>query len=146
MMRIAFIHQGLAPLPELEAYTRFFESRGHQTFICKQKQQPGVKPDVEWHFMGLGGERLFKGTKLIHEYASASVPALARLKDNVKRWFNKTPDFRIFLNDTVRRSIGFDDNIPFGYRDMGINVDTINNSVGTEKRFDFIYPGSVEPY
>jgi hypothetical protein len=145
-MRIAFIHQGRAPLPELEAYTRFFESRGHETFICKKNQEAGFRPDVEWHFMGLGGERFFKGTTLIHEYASASVPALATLKDNVKRWINKKPDFRIYLNDSVRQSIGYHDNIPFGYRDMGINIDAINNSFSTEKRFDFIYPGSVEPF
>ncbi|HSB94043.1 MAG TPA: hypothetical protein VLC28_13050 [Flavitalea sp.] len=145
-MRIAFIHQGLAHLPELEAYTRFFESRGHQTFIGKQSQQPPFKPDVEWHFMGMGGARMFPGTKLIHEYASASVPVLAHLKDNVKRWFNSKPDFRIFLNDQVRKSIGFNDSIPFGYRDMGIDIDGIENDHEEKKCFDFIYPGSVEPY
>src|SRR6478736_3865947 len=117
-MRIAFIHQGLAPLPELEAYTMFFESRGHQTCICTGNLKPDFEPEVEWHFMGFGGGRMFPGTKLIHEYASASVPSLASLKDNIKRWFNKTPDFRIYLNPAVRQLLGFTDTIPFGYRDM----------------------------
>jgi len=145
-MRIAFIHQGRALLPELEAYTRFFESRGHETIIYRDNQKPDFRPDVEWHFMGVGGKRLYSGTKLIHEYASASVPALATLKDNVKRWINTKPDYRIFLNDAVRQSIGFNDSIPFGYRDMGIDIDVINNGDQVEKRYDFIYPGSVEPY
>jgi hypothetical protein len=145
-MRIAFIHQGLAALPELEAYARFFNSRGQETFIIKKGESPLLNVDVEWHLMGLGGRRIFSNSILIHEYASASVPEFAAAKDLCKRWFNSTPDFRIYLNQSVRKALGFNDDIPFGFRDMGINFDAIREDADLGKTFDFIYPGSVQPY
>jgi len=145
-MHIAFIHQGQAMLPELEAYRSFFKSRGHTISMVTKQNNPVIPVDVEWHFMGFGGKRLFPGSVLIHEYASASVPPFSSGKDLLKRRLNAKPDFRIFQNELVRKLLGFHDRIPFGFREMGVNLDQVRNLPQSPKEVDFIYPGTLAPY
>jgi hypothetical protein len=96
-MKITFIHTNKAFLPEIGAYRDFFSTFGVDT-ATGSYDDPGARPDVEWHFMGTRRRRLWKNTLVIHEYASASVPPLRGIKDLLKRWYNATPDYRLFLN------------------------------------------------
>ncbi len=142
-MKITFIHTNKAFLPEMDAYRHFFSTCGVETSTGNY-DHIAVKPDVEWHFMGMHRRRKWKDTLVIHEYASASVPPFRVIKDQLKRWTNSTPGFRLFLNRYVQQQLGFNDNVPFGFRDMGLAAGTIGLPPGDiEKHYDFIYTGSV---
>lgn len=143
-MRIAFIHPGRAILPGLEAYLQFFPRYNIETTVCVAGSESIPEADVEWHFMGTGGKRTGSGALLIHEYASASVPPLAKAKDRLKKMLNATPDFRIYLNEYVKQRLDFTDLVPYGYRDVG--VDKTDLSEHLNKQYDFILPGSLYPY
>ncbi len=143
-MLIVFFHPGKAILPEIAAYQHYFNALGWDVIVAQPDDQIPMHIDVEWHFMGTGGTRRRPGSLLIHEYASASVPPFTSIKDSCKRLFNSTPSIRMFLNEYVRKKISFDDDIPFCYRDMGIDESFLNTQHNaTRKDFDFIHCGSI---
>lgn len=138
-MLIAFTHTFKAFLPEIDAYRQFFEQYGIETTVVRPEQVESLKPEVEWRFMGLHLSRS-KAPALIHEYASASLPPLRDAKDFIKERFNVIPAFRLFLNKYVQSRFDFGDEVPYGFRDMGIKPPTITPG---KKLYDFIYVGSV---
>ncbi|HRP57955.1 glycosyltransferase [Agriterribacter sp.] len=142
-MTIAFIHNNRAFLPEIEAYVSFFSAHpGILTRVSRQSSLHNTPADVEWYFMGTQVRRS-KNAVVVHEYASASVPPLATLRNIIKRNINCLPDYRIFYSEYVRRQFDFRDNIPFGLRGHGImNSDPASERTG--KRYDFIYVGSID--
>jgi glycosyltransferase involved in cell wall biosynthesis len=143
-MRIAFIHPHKAFLPEIDAYTDFFSTHGIKTEVSDPKNYPRIKADVEWHFMGKDSGKARENVIKIHEYTSASVEPLGKWKNIAKRWVNTKPAFRLFLNEYVKNAMGFRDNIPFGFRDMGITDSFLKPAAkGINKEYDFIYTGSV---
>jgi hypothetical protein len=139
-MTIAFIHPHKAFLPEVDAYRDFFSSCNIETIVEKADEKNKINADVEWHFMGTDNEAKKNGVIKIHEYASASLPPLRKLKDFIKKTVTTKPDFRLFLNNYVRLQLNFNDAIPFGFRDMGIYFSNINLQEAT---YDFIYCGSA---
>jgi hypothetical protein len=143
-MMIAFIHSGKAFLPEIGAYSSFFARHGIDSTVIMPGNPLPEQVDVEWHFMGTQIKRLIKNSIIIHEYASASLPPLQFLKDRVKKIVNVKPHFRIFLNEYVKQRLNFGDDIPFGFRDMGINKSLLATApANNQKEYDFIYCGSV---
>jgi len=85
-----------------------------------------------------------RGAFQIHEYASASIPPYAWLKDQVKHWTQPRPDYRIYQNGWVRERMGFADGVPHALRDMGVAeyfLDTPSNTPATE--FDLVYLGEM---
>ena len=68
-MTIAFIHQHKSFLPEIEAYTHFFNKYGITTEVFHTKMRNKIEADVEWYFMGTDGGKKKKNTIVIHEYA-----------------------------------------------------------------------------
>ncbi|WP_315816442.1 hypothetical protein [Paraflavitalea speifideaquila] len=101
-------------------------------------------PEVEWYFMGVDLTPRRPGIVKIHEYSSSSLPPLRRLKDSAKRFYNVRPDFRLFLNGYVQQQFNFRDEVPFGFRDMGITEGLLLGAQQTApKEYDFIYCGSV---
>jgi glycosyltransferase involved in cell wall biosynthesis len=143
-MRIVFIHPHKAFLPEIEAYRRFFEGHGLETSVARTGDN--LKAEVEWHFMGWDPVPKKKGIIKIHEFASSSVAPMANWKNLSKRWLASKPDYRIFLNDYVGCCFGFGDEIPFGYRDMGIAEEFfLFEQKQQEKNYDFVYAGSLSP-
>ena len=58
---------------------------------------------------------------IIHEYASLSSGKFKKFKNFLKKNLNSRPNLRIFLNEKVKKEMNFSDNIPFLYRDMGID-------------------------
>ena len=144
IMTIAFIHNGKAFLPEIDAYLSFF--KGFPAISAKVIPQPGrlkINADVEWHFMGAQLKRSSNAV-VIHEYASASVPPFAAFKDMVKRYMNCSPDYRIFYSEYVRDRFNFRDGIACGLRGHGVlcKPPGLKNDAG--KEYDFIYTGNTD--
>ena len=145
-MLIAFVHTGKAFLPGMAAYSDYFSKLGIDTTIVLKNNLEEIKPDVEWHFMGVHSRKAKHSKVIIHEYASASTPPLGNIKNATKKLVNIKPDFRIFLNEYVKGKFGFTDSVPFGYRDLGVHDEFLNAPVrfeGATKKYDFIYVGST---
>jgi glycosyltransferase involved in cell wall biosynthesis len=143
-MLIRFIHNGEAFLPEIGAYQRFFSSKGVATEIVPDDRRSKQKSGVEWYFMGTDFTAKKSGVVKIHEYSSASTPPFAGAKNKFKKYLNTRPDFRLYLNSYVQSALGFDDGVPFGYRDMGINsADFFPDRTLDVKLYDFVYCGDI---
>lgn len=142
-MKIAFVHNQKAFLPEVEAYHRFFASYGIDCTEIRPEALKQTAADVEWFFMGSDFSTLREGRFRIHEYVSASVPPYRKFKDLVKSFFNTQPDYRLFQNAFVKDCFHFRDQIPFGFRDMGISADWLQPPAKLQKTIDFIYVGKL---
>ncbi|HSF45690.1 MAG TPA: hypothetical protein VLA58_06745 [Chitinophagaceae bacterium] len=143
-MTIAFIHDELSFLPELEAYRAFFSAHGYQVRIMSKKEWQNDRSgiDVEWMMMGFDLSGRTTAIR-IHDYASSSTPPFRVVKNWFKARLNTMPDYRLFLNDYVRGCFHFNDGIPWGIRDMGIDPELAVSGM-VEKKYDFIYTGSVK--
>jgi hypothetical protein len=141
-MRIAFVHDSKAFLPEVAAYTKYFSKLGFQCEVVSSKDLRKLQPDVAWHFMGMDARLTKTAGFVIHEYTSASMPPFADFKNKLKKFFNVKPNYRLFLNEYVKNSFAFTDNVPYGYRDMGVEQEWLSD-VPAKKIYDFIYVGSL---
>jgi hypothetical protein len=146
-LTILFIHPQKAFLPEITAYADFFSAYGIETRTALPSARGREKADVEWHFMGLDPWPVRRVSALIHEYASGSLAPMRRIKDRIKKVVNRRPDYRLFLNEYVREQFGFSNQIPWGFRDMGLPSALIRDPGKSplQKKYDFIYCGSVRP-
>lgn len=123
-MLIHFIHRGDAYLPELAAYAAFLQSRGHAGQVHRHLDSVPQDAQVLWWMCGRvapAEAQRFPSAVQVHEYASASVPPLAWIKDCAKRWRQPRPHYRIFQNDWVRARLDPGDGVPWELRDMGID-------------------------
>ncbi len=122
-VQVHFVRNGPAYLPELDAYVSFITSRGHSALLHDTSASVPAHAQVVWWMCGRvpsAEARRLKHAFHIHEYASASVPPHAWLKDFVKHWTQPKPDYRFFQNGWVRERLGFDDGVPHALRDMGV--------------------------
>jgi glycosyltransferase involved in cell wall biosynthesis len=142
-MKIAFVHNQHAFLPELDAYQAFFQKQNIQTCITEYGKEKESGAQVYWYLMGFYPRAFDKKKLIIHEYSSASVPPLRKMKDYLKRKCTPRPHFRLYLNEYVRQQINIHDEIPFGYRDMGVGDSFLQSPEGGVKDFDFIYSGNL---
>jgi glycosyltransferase involved in cell wall biosynthesis len=146
-MTIAFVHNNKAFLPETEAYCRFFNRVGITCEVTDKDNIGLIHRNVEWRLMGLDLTKPKEGILKIHEYTSSSVPPGRFWKNWSKAFVNAQPDFRLFLNEYVRKCFSFHDSIPFGYRDMGIPGDWLTKSEeAPEKMYDFVYLGDMSAF
>lgn len=143
-MTITFIHGGHSFLPEIQAYTKLFQSKGVTCQFASPGKNGIVDTDVEWHFMGVDKHTANNGRIKIHEYTSASTAPFTFIKDLGKKILSVKPEYRLFLNEFVRDRFSFGDNIPFGYRDMGVSADWVSKDLHTPA-FDFVYIGDLSP-
>nr|WP_313975629.1 glycosyl transferase [uncultured Psychrobacter sp.] len=100
--------------------------------------------DLNIYFMGARPVYKFHkfSAKEIHEYHSLSIPPYAKLKDKFKRIINKKPDGRIFLNDYIRENLSYNDEIPYIYRDMGVD-NSLFQEPNANPDYDILYCGSI---
>jgi hypothetical protein len=120
---VHFVRNGPAYLPEIDAYVDFITSRGQQALVHDTAATVPLNAQVVWWMCGrvsYAEARRFKQAFHVHEYASASAPPKAWLKDTVKYWTQPKPDFRVFQNGWVRERMGFNDGVPYALRDMGV--------------------------
>ena len=94
-MLIHFVRNGSAYLPELDAYAAFLQDRGHQVQVHDDSTSVPTSASVVWWMCGrvpyTEAHRLRQAFH-VHEYASASVPPHAWLKDQIKHWTQPRPD------------------------------------------------------
>lgn len=148
-MLIHFVHVGSAYLPELGAYVDYIRSTGHDARVHKTFDTIPTEAAVVWWMCGLvplDVRQRWPAALHIHEYASASVGRLCRYKDLYKQLLQPRPDYRIFLNTWVRSRLGFSDDVPFEYRDMGIPPYYYGDAaaVALQPEFDFVYLGEMQ--
>ncbi len=120
---VHFVRNGPAYLPEIDAYVDFIQSRGQQAVVHDTAATVPLNAQVVWWMCGRvshADARRLRQAFHIHEYASASVPPHAWLKDMVKHWTQPRPDYRVFQNGWVRERMGFNDGVPHALRDMGV--------------------------
>ena len=87
-MLIHYVRGGNAYLPELAAYADFLQGLGHQAQIHQDSTSVPGDAAVVWWLCGRvprHAVRRFAHAFQVHEYASASVPPWAWLKDRAKR-------------------------------------------------------------
>ena len=145
MPSVALIHSGKSFLPEVAAYKAYFESLGMYVEILITPSMHQLTPfDILWYFMGLQLQHpaAFKKKFIVHEYASASTPPLARLKDYIKKKANTRPDLRITLVGTHRNIVFPDDGVPLIVRRQGVH-DCFYEPLPHTGEYDFIYTGSA---
>ncbi len=144
---VHFVRNGPSYLPELDAYAAFITARGHQALIHPDSSTVPTNAQVVWWMCGRvpsSEARRLRQAFQIHEYASASVPPKAWLKDQVKHWTQPKPDYRIFQNGWVRERMGFNDGVPHALRDMGVADGFLNaSSITASAEFDLVYLGEM---
>jgi len=146
-MQVHFIHPGHSYLPELEAYAAHLQPWGHE--LCTHQNASTVPVDarVVWWMCGRvpsAEARRLKNTFHIHEYASTSAPPKAWAKDQIKRWTQPKPDYRLFQNEWVRQRLGFADDVPWEFREMGVSSTFLTQPQPEDAaEFDMVYLGDM---
>jgi len=149
---VHFVRNGPSYLPEIDAYVDFITSHGHQALVHDTGTTVPLNAQVVWWMCGRvpsAEARRLKSAFHIHEYASASAPPHAWLKDFVKHWTQPKPDYRIFQNGWVRERMGFDDGVPYALRDMGVSPTFFDDAAPTltahspAHAFDLVYLGEM---
>lgn len=140
-MKIGIPLSKYAYTPEAYAYEKFLNKHGHSVQLDYELDPNN---DLNIYFMGM---RPFwkkkQGTAIeIHEYQSLSTPPYAKSKNLSKKIINRKPAGRIFLNSFVRNDLAFNDNIPFIYRDMGVD-EALFQSPSKNPLYDIVYCGSI---
>ena len=146
-MLIHFIRNGPSYLPEIAAYCAYIQARGHQAMVHDSSSSVPASASVVWWFCGrvpMREAHRLRGAFQIHEYASASIPPYAWLKDQMKHWTQPRPDYRIYQNGWLRERMGFADGVPQALRDMGVAdyfFDAPSQTPAPE--FDLVYLGEM---
>ena len=141
MKKILLLSSGKAYLPEIEAYKKYLSNDDYQFVDSRELGTIDFKEfDLIWKFMGTDFHKTIN-VPIIHEYASLSTGNFAKAKNCIKRVFNIRPELRIFLNENVKREFNFNDNVPYVYRDMG--VDDCFFIKNDNKNYDFVYVGEM---
>jgi hypothetical protein len=128
-------------LPEAYAYYDFLISCNYDVILSQDYK--GYQPDLVIKFLGFSfNSRIDNKFSIIHEYSSSSVPPLPHIKNYLKSTLNAKPNGRIFLNNFVKTSFNFNDNVPFIFRDMGIDKLFFDLNYQGAKKYDIIYCGT----
>ena len=140
IMKVAICLRPSAYLPEAYAYQSYLNSKNVEVELVNDDYY-GNDIDIKLNFLGFSFFSNYKRSfKQIHEYGSLSTPPFSFLKDEVKKYFNSTPDARIFLNPRVHEKFNFINDRPFMYRDMGIDK-LFFCSNNAKKVYDVVYCG-----
>ena len=148
-MLIHFVRNGPSYLPELDAYAAFLQARGHHARVHQEGTTVPNSAEVVWWICGRVPHReawRLRRAFQVHEYASASVPPHAWLKDQLKHWSQPKPDFRIYQNGWVRERMGFGAGVPSALRDMGVAPHFLEAAARRDlpaPEFDLVYLGEM---
>lgn len=127
--------------PEAYAYENYLKKLGHQVQLDYD-----LDPNNDINIFFMGTRPFWKKVEgraiEIHEYHSISTPPYAKLRNFSKRIINKKPAGRIFLNEFVHHELNFSDDIPFIYRDMGVE-EALFQSPSKNPLYDIVYCGSI---
>ena len=145
-MKIGIVQPGRAFYPETNAYIKYLPIfvPGVLVSAYQSFERADLECDVVLFYGGYLPFWKRVTSKLIIEYHSLSTTRFPRLKNFVKRWFSAKADLYIFLNDMVRAELGFGISEKNVFRGMGVDERYYNSSIGAEKKYDFVYMGSVD--
>lgn len=130
----------------MDAYERFFSGYNIKCELINKDELGLMHRHVEWWLMPTDLTKPKEGIYKIHDYCSSSVPPWRWWKNWWKSFFNAQPDYRLFLNEYVRKALNFHDHIPFGYRDMGVPEHwLLTDPFLHEREYDFVYTGDLSP-
>lgn len=130
----------------MDAYERFFSGYNIKCELVNKNDLGLMHRHVEWWMMPADLTKPKEGIYKIHDYCSSSVPPWRWWKNWWKSFFNAQPDFRLFLNEYVRKTLNFHDQIPFGYRDIGVPEHwLLTDPFLHEREYDFVYTGDLSP-
>ncbi|MCB4358670.1 glycosyltransferase family protein [Quatrionicoccus australiensis] len=122
-MKVFLLHPGKANYPEIAAYSEYFKTKYNCEFLVGKESDfekiDNKRDYVVWCIMGFYPNRI-DCKKLIHDYRSLSVGRFCALKDIVKRFFNASPDLRIFQNEKIEKVMGFKDGVKSILIPMGV--------------------------
>lgn len=140
-MRVGIPLSKNAYTPESYAYYKYLTNKGHDVQLDYDLDPYN---DINIYFMGLKPFwKKEKGrAKEIHEYQSLSTPAYANIKNKVKKYINRKPDGRVFLNNFIKNDLNFSDVKPFIYRDMGVD-EALFQIPNPSPNYDVVYCGSI---
>lgn len=140
-MKIGIPLSRSAYTPESYAYEKYLTGLGH---IVEKDYVLDPNNDINLYFMGTKffWEKKKGIAKEIHEYQSLSTPPYPHFKNLIKNTINKKPEGRIFLNKVILDEMNFNDDIPFIYRDMGVDNELFQKP-NKNPKYDVIYCGSI---
>lgn len=144
MKKILLVRSNKAYLPQIDASIDYFNERGlgFQLYDSAELSDIAISEfDCLWEFMGFNVNKRLN-IPVIHEYASLSTGLFPQLKNIGKKILNGKPDLRIFLNKFVSEGLGFNDEIDYVYRDMGVD-DVFFQYKESSKSYDCVYIGSI---
>lgn len=146
MHKVLFLRREGVYLPEISAYLGYIRDHipsieAHDSFELN-RHFVERDFDVIWKFMGFDRNKT-SDRCIVHEYGSLSVGRFPQLKNMIKRQLNTKPSFRVFLNEAVHREMGFQDNLPYYLRDMGVSQAFFRKDPNPNPEFDFVYSGSL---
>lgn len=129
--------------PEAYAYSKFLSDRGFKVQL-EHEYKLDLDNDVNIYFMGFSPFwKVHRGKALeVHEYASLSTGSFPLAKNAIKKKLSKKPSGRIFLNETVNKGFGFQDDVPYIFRDMGVD-EALFQEPNAKPEFDIVYAGSI---
>ena len=140
-MKIGIPLSSFAYTPEAYAYEKYLKKLGHQIQLDYE-----LDPDNDINIYFMGTRPFWKkkeGRAIeIHEYQSLSTPPHAHLKNFAKKIVNKKPSGRIFLNNFVHHDLNFTDDVPYIYRDMGVD-EALFQRPNENPLYDIVYCGSI---
>ncbi|MGE6330878.1 glycosyltransferase family protein [Psychrobacter pacificensis] len=127
--------------PESYAYKRYLELLGHEVQVSTDLDPNN---DVNLLYMGVSPfwKRRKGKAKIVHEYQSLSTGSFPRLKNMTKKLINHIPEGRVFLNNCVDRGMCFRDQVPYIYRDMGVD-EALFQIPNPNPNYDVVYCGSI---
>lgn len=144
MKKILLVRSNKAYLPQIDASIDYFNEKklGFQLYDSAEISDIVLSEfDCLWQFMGLDVSKKVN-IPVIHEYASLSTGLFPQLKNKSKRILNYKPNLRIYLNKFVSEELGFNDEIAYVYRDMGVD-DVFFEYQDSPKNYDCVYLGSI---
>jgi glycosyltransferase involved in cell wall biosynthesis len=144
-LKILFVHNGKAFLPELGAYVKYLRGRNQHVELTMDESAmiPPGEYDLVYRFAGLIRKIRGANAPEIHEFNSASTPRWSKAKNTIKSLVIPRPVARVFLNEFVKSQFDFLYEAPFMYRDMGVDVSVFSCRKKNHKIYDVVYAGSV---
>lgn len=143
---VHFIRGGGSYLPELQAYAAHLEALGCASTLHGDTGTVPADAAALWWICGrvpADATKKWPNAFHVHEYASASVPPAAALKDRLKRWTHPAPHHRVFQSEWVRNRMGFADGVPYSLRDMGVPRSFLAAQARGAPEFDLVYLGET---
>jgi len=131
--------------PEIYAYSKYLKERDFKVDIDMDIDNYNINYDLIILLMGFYPNfniKKYKNSKIIHEYSSLSLYPFSKIKNLIKYYFNSKPDGRIFNSRIIKKDLGYSDEIPFVYRDTGVD-NFFFNDLKIKKEYDFVYTGST---